>query len=99
MEWIKANHPPDKTIRDWLWTEEQLSVVQNKGIEALLNDANEHQTICLSFDNGYLEEIADRINEPSNIHAVRNAYEFVHGPGDFINKLEQKLSPPTIHLT
>ncbi|NTU50148.1 MAG: ATP-dependent DNA helicase RecQ, partial [Desulfobulbaceae bacterium] len=88
-EWIQEHQPADKTIRDWLWTEESVSVARHKGIEEMLNNSDHHQQICLSFDNGYLEEIAERF-DGADIDLVRQAYAFVNDANIFISNLESK---------
>lgn len=90
-EWLEGNRPGDKSIRDWLWNEDALQVAHHKGIEELLNNGRHNQKICLSFDNAYLDEIAERISG-AELSIVRESFAFVHDPGIFIDKLSNKLS-------
>jgi len=89
--WIDENRPEGILIRDWLSKDQSLTVVErHKGIEELLNEGQNRQKICLSFDNGYLEEIANRI-DGANLPMVRDSFKFVHDPDTFIGKLSDKL--------
>jgi len=90
-EWIMEHRPAGQTIRDWLWNEQYANIVRDSGIEELLNNYISHQHICLSFDNGYLEEIAERL-EGADIGLVRKAFAFVTDADIFIGKLLTKLT-------
>lgn len=85
MEWMNDHRPVDTPCQTWLFEESELTV--KPGIEELLDqlDGERLQSICLTTDNGYLKEIAQRIK--ANLHDVTKAYNFVDGAETFIDKL------------
>ena len=87
--WLQDHQPEDKSTREWLWAENSFSVTRHKGLEELINNPSPRQQICLSFENGYLDEIAEHLNNAS-LDLVRQAYSFVYVANDFIKKLESK---------
>lgn len=86
--WFLANRPDGVVWQDWLFREVAIAV--NAGIEDVLAQTAPEETprICLSFENGYIEEIARRLGiSPAD---VRKATGFIRGVEDFLAKLQAK---------
>lgn len=84
-KWLAANRPEGVVWEDWLFREAAIAV--NAGIEDVLVQTAPDETprICLSFENGYIEDIARRLGiSPAN---VRKATGFIRGVDDFLAKL------------
>lgn len=84
VNWLNINKPADKKWRDWLLNKGDITVTE--GIEELLDRKNE--SICLSFENGYLEKIAVRID--ADLEDVRDAYKYANDAEEFIGRLPGK---------
>lgn len=91
LEWLKENKPAETSLDDWIFSVNE-PTVSSTGIEELLGDISESDNsanaIILSFDNGYLEEIADRLGTTPEI--VYKAFAFNHHVDDFINALSNE---------
>jgi superfamily II DNA helicase RecQ len=90
MDWVDTNKPAGITWPEWI--SQKKEAVQDFGIEDLLNKVQEDDTttVCLSFENGYLEDIATRLGV--QLAEVRKAHKFKVEAGEFIAKLKQNIT-------
>lgn len=89
--WLLANRPDGVAWQDWLFRDAPNAV--NPGIEDVLSQTGPDETprICLSFENGYIEDIADRLRaSPAD---VRKATGFARGVDDFLARLNVRRLP------
>ena len=84
-EWLLANRPENLAWLDWLFREAAIEV--NAGIEDVLARTAPDETprICVSFENGFVEEIARRLGITTA--EVRKATGFIRGVDDFLAKM------------
>lgn len=94
-DWLADNRPAGVAWMDWLFQKAGLAV--NAGIEDILAQAapDEMPRIYLSFENGYVEEIADRLGmTPADI---KKAISFSDGIDGILAKLPKaKLAMPDV---
>ncbi len=86
MEWLNNNKPDSVSMKEWLFGEQIRTVNTDLGIERLLEEVVGNEQVCLSLDNGYLEEIAEHLQ--IELGLVRKAYMFVSDADVFIGKLK-----------
>ncbi|MEI7482811.1 MAG: RecQ family ATP-dependent DNA helicase [Elusimicrobiota bacterium] len=89
-DWLKTNKPTDKSYVDWIFDYEAPTV--SAGIEELLarmiNTSVKSDPIHLTFDNGYLDEIADKY-EGTTTETVVKAFDYCYDAKKFIAKLRK----------
>ena len=90
LTWLNNNHPKDTNWREWLSKGTPMSI--EPGLEELIYNlqVNHSQKVCLSLDNGYLDEVS--IKSGLSITEVSAAYRFVDGVDGFLSKLKIKES-------
>lgn len=84
-EWLITQKPSDAPLTDWLF--QNAGTTETAGIESLLSTSVPGVTtrICVSFENGYVEEIASRVGITQA--EVRKAMGFTHNPDEFVAKI------------
>lgn len=94
-KWLLANRPGGVVWQDWLFRD--AAIAFNAGMEDVLAQTGPDETprLCLSFENGYIEEIAHCLGmSPAD---VRKATGFIRGVDDFLAKMPAKeLKKPDI---
>ena len=88
LTWLNASRPNGIDWREWLSQSKSMSI--EPGLEELINNlkVNRSQRVCLSLDNGYLDEMSIRAG--LSIQDIKSAYRFVDGEDDLIAKLKIK---------